>query len=268
MWRRAFSHQRTTIRRMKAILKRDYPLPLRYQLTWFERVFMISVLLVEMLSVCHTCKCFLFYDRDLKGRDKRLDFQRSHFVEVYCLAMLLLLLAALFFGKDHICTWLLVGTAAYAICEMVVATIKVQFVNVYSRTDMPRSPNRSILLLVLGYFQVMTGFAVLYVSLGGITQQSSKALLTEPGKAFYFSCVTMTTLGYGDFYPSETVGYVLATVHVIISVLLVIIMFARFLSLPSGAWGNRQRFRAEVAVPRRKRLPARSPYDEVSRRKR
>ena len=63
-------------------------------------------------------------------------------------------------------------------------------------------PVRSLVLALLNYIEVAAAFAVLYLD----CRCFNHAL--TPTTAFYFSLVTATTVGFGDFYPRDT-GYYL-----------------------------------------------------------
>ena len=62
----------------------------------------------------------------------------------------------------------------------------------------PRSYKRSMLLLFFNYIEMVLGFAVLY----SFTNKFNKPL-THWFDSIYFSTVTSSTIGYGDFYPVD-----------------------------------------------------------------
>ena len=59
------------------------------------------------------------------------------------------------------------------------------------------SPTRSALAFYLNLFEIVTAYAILYFNLGHFA--NNHRVLATPLEAFYFSVVTMSTVGYGDF---------------------------------------------------------------------
>jgi len=68
----------------------------------------------------------------------------------------------------------------------------------------PRSYRRSVLLLVVGYFQITLGFAVIYAGLHLLNSNAK-----TPFDYVYFSFVTSATIGFGDTFPVANFGKVL-----------------------------------------------------------
>ena len=88
----------------------------------------------------------------------------------------------------------------------------------------PRSYKRSMLLLFLNYIEIILAFAVLY-SCGDFLNKP----LNHWFDAVYFSAMTSSTIGYGDFYPVTTIGKVLATIQALLF-LFFVILFLNFFS--------------------------------------
>jgi hypothetical protein len=88
----------------------------------------------------------------------------------------------------------------------------------------PRSYKRSMLLLFFNYIEMVLAFGVLY---------SCNDYLNKPFThwfdAVYFSTVTSSTIGFGDFYPVKTFGKVLVSIQSIL-VLLYVVLFLNFFS--------------------------------------
>jgi hypothetical protein len=88
----------------------------------------------------------------------------------------------------------------------------------------PRSYKRSMLLLFFNYIEMVFAFGVLY---------SCNDYLNKPFNhwfdAVYFSTVTSSTIGFGDFYPVKTFGKVLVSIQSIL-VLLYVVLFLNFFS--------------------------------------
>ena len=86
----------------------------------------------------------------------------------------------------------------------------------------PRSYKRSMLLLFLNYSEIVFAFGVLY---------SCGTYLNKPFNhwfdAVYFSTITSSSIGYGDFYPVTTIGKVLATAQAFLF-LFFVVLFLNF----------------------------------------
>jgi hypothetical protein len=65
----------------------------------------------------------------------------------------------------------------------------------------PRSYRRSMLLLLFNYFEITFCFAVLYANLNCLNKP-----FTHWFDPIYFSIVTTSTIGYGEFYPITPLG--------------------------------------------------------------
>jgi len=88
----------------------------------------------------------------------------------------------------------------------------------------PRSYKRSMLLLFLNYIEIILAFAVLY-SCGNFLNKP----ISHWFDAVYFSTMTSSTIGYGDFYPITTTGKILATIQALLF-LFFVILFLNFFS--------------------------------------
>jgi hypothetical protein len=69
---------------------------------------------------------------------------------------------------------------------------------------------RSLAIAVVNFGEIVIGFAVLYLNCGCVVQTGNVAMPLQGAiAALYYSLVTMTTLGYGDFIPSRPIGRLL-----------------------------------------------------------
>lgn len=95
----------------------------------------------------------------------------------------------------------------------------------------PRSYKRSILLLFLNYIEIVLSFGVLY---------SCGNYLNKPFNhwfdAVYFSTITSSSIGYGDFYPVTTIGKVLVSIQALLF-LFFVVLFLNFFSTKIKAKG-------------------------------
>jgi hypothetical protein len=88
--------------------------------------------------------------------------------------------------------------------------------------DEPRSSKRSILLLFLNYIEITFDFAVIY---GGLNLL--KGVAHSRLDFVYFSFMTSSTIGYGDIFPTTSLGKYVVILHSIIF-LFVIVLFLNF----------------------------------------
>lgn len=86
----------------------------------------------------------------------------------------------------------------------------------------PRSYRRNILMLFLNYMEISFCFAVIYGGLGLLGHQAATNI-----DYVYFSVVTSTTIGYGDFHPISDLGKVVVCVQSIM-VVAFIVLFLNF----------------------------------------
>jgi hypothetical protein len=88
----------------------------------------------------------------------------------------------------------------------------------------PRSYKRSMLLLFFNYLESVLSFAVFYR-----TGDYLNAPLNHWFDAVYYSFVTSSTIGYGDYYPVATEGKIFTILQVFLF-LLFVILFMNFFS--------------------------------------
>lgn len=110
--------------------------------------------------------------------------------------------------------WLLIETILY-LGTLVFAS------DIFTR---PRSYRRSMLLMFLNYLQIVFSFAALY---------ANGNYLNKPFEhwfdSIYFSFVTSSTVGFGEFYPITGMGKLLVCFQVMIF-FIVVVMFLNFFS--------------------------------------
>ncbi|MCX5785509.1 MAG: ion channel [Elusimicrobia bacterium] len=87
--------------------------------------------------------------------------------------------------------------------------------------------NRSMILILLNYFEVTLDFSVFHMKYEAL----NKAL--SPLSAVYYSFVTGATLGYGDLYPVTAFGQFLVIAQLAIFVLF-ILLFVNYFTARSG----------------------------------
>jgi hypothetical protein len=95
----------------------------------------------------------------------------------------------------------------------------------------PRSYKRSMLLLFLNYIEIIFAFGVLY-SCGNYLNKP----LDNWFDAVYFSVITSSSIGYGDYHPVTTIGKVLVSAQAVLF-LFFVVLFLNFFSTKIKAKG-------------------------------
>ena len=165
---------------------------------------------------------YIKYLINLKGyvyRDLALDF--------YVLLKVSFPLFILIYQWQH--NNFIIGIMLYVLLETVLYIPTLIFASdMFSK---PRSYKRSMLLLFLNYMEIILAFGVLY---------SCDNYFNKPFgnwfDAVYFSIVTSSSIGYGDYYPITTIGKVLVSVQALLF-LFFVVLFLNFFSTKIKAKG-------------------------------
>ena len=88
----------------------------------------------------------------------------------------------------------------------------------------PRSYKRSMLLLFFNYLEIVFAYAVLYSTGNHLNQP-----LDRWTDAVYFSIITSSSIGYGDFHPATTYGKFLVSTQALLF-LFFVVLFLNFFS--------------------------------------
>ena len=92
-----------------------------------------------------------------------------------------------------------------------------------------RGYRRLVILSLQNYIEILFWFSSFY--LFGNEWFNNPDLLQTLIGSFYYSLVTMSTLGYGDVSPKQQEGYLLVIAHTSIGVFMTLMIIARFISL-------------------------------------
>jgi hypothetical protein len=95
-----------------------------------------------------------------------------------------------------------------------------------SRSDI--TPAHRIKMAMRSYYGLIFNFAIIYyfVPISGLFHKA----FNEFFDAFYFSVVTITTLGYGDNYPEQFFSKLLIVYQVLCGLLLIVVALGTYLS--------------------------------------
>jgi hypothetical protein len=89
---------------------------------------------------------------------------------------------------------------------------------------------RTVLLLIHNYLEIMIWFALFYHTFYYLFDARNICLNTVLG-SFYFSLVTMTTLGYGDIIPKTQWGTLIVIIQTLIGIFMALLLLARFVAI-------------------------------------
>lgn len=151
---------------------------------------------------------------------KRGEISRNVAIEFYVFFKTLLPLLFLFSGLYKYP--ITVAISAYLLAESIFYVATLIFVS-----DMfmkPRSYRRNILMLFLNYLELAFAFAVIYAGLHLLGDNPQSVI-----DYIYFSVVSSTTIGYGDFHPVTNLGKVIVCTQAVMVVAFVV-LFLNFFS--------------------------------------
>ena len=156
---------------------------------------------------------YIKYLANLKGRE-----YQDLALDVYVLAKVsfpLLILINNWKTNDYI-IWLML----YLLMETVLYIPTLIFAS--DLFSQPRSYKRSMLLLFFNYMEIILAFAVLY-SVGNYLNRS----FTHWFDAVYFSIITSSSIGYGDYHPVTLEGKILVSAQALLF-LFFVVLFLNF----------------------------------------
>lgn len=200
-----------------------------------------NVLVTVLCSIIYlTCRVFYFFRLDRLGKADRLinriiEDNPLHIEACVFLIFFALLLPHIFQQSSILSIYTRSTVVFFLWFRMVDIIFTVSSVAFFNRlpgraspmsgnrrgSGSPVSGNRSTILLLINFFEIILCFSLLYLSSHSIATKSlfgdkSLACLQE---SFYFSVVTITTLGYGDFRPVDSYGQFLVTTQILIGYL-------------------------------------------------
>jgi len=96
-------------------------------------------------------------------------------------------------------------------------------------------------IAVVNFYEVVVGFAILYGSCGRVTGTSSNLGVFQGSlTAFYFSLITMTTVGFGDFIPVTRLGRGLVIAQITTTIVFVLFLLPALVSVFSSSLTRRR----------------------------
>lgn len=100
-----------------------------------------------------------------------------------------------------------------------------------------RSPQRTLILAMINYAEIILCFAVIYLIHNDMILQTNinPSISMEKNliDAFYFSCMTQMTVGYGDLSPDKTMKIV-TSIQALLGLGFAIVIFSRIIAMVSN----------------------------------
>ena len=192
--------------------------PKRRSLLIIERIFILLFVLFRLISIGYIINCF--FKKSIK----------PWITDCYVVFFFIFFIALLFYWHPYIPFIWLFWIVIYRIVEQINYLFCIVFVDRYRLRWHLRSLNRSLLTLILNYFQVIIGFAIIYLASSSIGYSKCNNLVHSPKEAFYFSMGTITTLVYDDVIPIAPISQQLAVWEPFLGFIILVFMIGIFLT--------------------------------------
>jgi len=207
---------------------------MKYKLSCLEKSVMASLVFVRSWS---PSQFKWFFEQGTPEKRKEI---RTQFVEGWVLFRFLILVYLVFSFSTTLSYFLLV---LYLFVDGFNYRLCVIFVDPYKKDWDLRSRNRSLILLIINYIEMIVAFAALYLNTSSVSPSNGQPI-SAPIDALYFSLVTITTLGYGDVTPCNTTGKVLVFSETLAGLVFIVIVVATFLGWNQVSAGNKTKPKA------------------------
>ncbi|MBU0718629.1 MAG: hypothetical protein KJ749_10310 [Planctomycetes bacterium] len=126
--------------------------------------------------------------------------------------------------------------AAFRLLEILSVSVRL---HTASREYVTTTPARALLMAMISYTQAIIAFGVFYLFCalyrGDPFSASGKPCLqSEWANAIYFSSVTISTLGYGDFAPTQWLGKILTVAEILLGIMILVFAVQLTVAATSG----------------------------------
>ena len=145
--------------------------------------------------------------------------QFQNIQDILVISSLIILLKLLFYYSVNIPYWILV-LIFWRLAEILVYQLSIIFLDNVNRIKTVDF-NRSIVLFLVNFFEVISIYAILYLKSG---------VVEKPFEALYFSIITISTTGFGDITPIDRCGRILVFSEITIGILLLVVFFGIFIT--------------------------------------
>lgn len=138
-------------------------------------------------------------------------------VDLYLIALLGITLAVLFSDMVNRSPFA-VAIALFGIVDIIAYQVTTVLVDGPAGRLRITSPVRPVVLSLMNLLELVVCWAILYRNLGNV---GGALWQDRPMDALYYSAVTMSTLGYGDFFPQDDVTRLLVIAQLAAAILIV-----------------------------------------------
>jgi hypothetical protein len=163
----------------------------------------------------------------------------SNFTDCYLFAWLTAVSILLFAWRPG--PWWTVCIVGYRVIDIVSGQLCIVLIDSQVPNWRLASVRRSVLSALLNFYEIVAAYAIIYLSVGNIIENSpSKMPLSGSVQAFYYSLVTMATLGYGEFIPGNDLSRVIVIVELFTEVLFVLAIVPAVVANLTAQLGGRE----------------------------
>jgi Ion channel len=196
----------------------------------------------------HTCLEKIFFTFPLFARSFSLsNFEAffspgspSHFfIDIYLLVWVIGLSLLLFYSP--LARWFTIGAAIYRIVDILSDQLCILLVESQKPSWRLASVRRSVLSAMLNFYELVVAYALLFFHTGTIVFNIDKQPPIEnAGQAFYYSLVTMATLGYGELVPGDDLSRKLVIAELITEITFLVAIIPAFIAAFTVQLGGRE----------------------------
>jgi len=163
----------------------------------------------------------------------------SNFRDFYLLGWLTAISILLFAGGPR--PWWMVSIVGYRVVDIVSGQLCIVLIDSQAPNWRLASVRRSVLSALLNFYEIVAAYAVIYLSVGNIIETSPRKMpLSGSIQAFYYSLVTMATLGYGEFIPGNDLSRVIVIIQLFTEVLFVLAIVPAVVANLTSQLGGRE----------------------------
>ncbi|WP_444946434.1 ion channel [Microbulbifer sp. VTAC004] len=131
--------------------------------------------------------------------------------------------------------------ATYRIADIISYQMCILLVDSQQKTWKLASIRRSFLSAMINIIEIIIAFAIIYLVTGSIVSNDCyDKVVSSPVNAAYFSFVTFTTLGYGDFIPKNEHARLIVITQITCQVLFLLAVVPALVSNIVSQFSNRE----------------------------
>lgn len=207
------------------------------EIGFIEWVVLLFVATVNMVSPNTLWRSFRFRGwKKKKLSDLEIKTKENRATECYVFRSLSILILLNIFqpwisSLHFTVNWILGVLVSLRILEIDAILLSVFFLVRYGLQRFPVSINRSLILLFMNFFEIVLCFSLLYLTSQSVLATDCGNKVDNPLDSIYFSVVTITTLGYGDFRPIGVLGRLIVIFEALTGLLFVVVIFSSFLQM-------------------------------------